>query len=280
MKFYSQFASQLSLKSQKEKEKPIYEMSLNFSNNLLQTFIIDIFDKANISFQTDFLNLEDSPYQSNIIRVTYKNIIYFLIFQCKNDFINNVHNSDILLETIEYLTKHTESNNITLILYQGNFDLNEKNEKGDFKYFIQTEMNIKYIDISNSNELIDYLYNYIESLINKEYKSKLTFFQSKPVQITNLCDIENIKNKDFIKHLMCINGISEMKAIAIVKEYPTLSSLYDIYLSDQYNENEKKSLLENIEIENKAKGTIKKIGKVLSEKIYKYYINKESNCII
>ena len=116
MKFYSQFNSQLSLRSQKEKEKPKYEISLNFSNNLLQTFIIDIFDKANISFEKDFLNLQDSPYQSNIIKITYKNIIYFLIIQCKNDFINNVHNSDILLETIEYLTKNTESNNITLIL--------------------------------------------------------------------------------------------------------------------------------------------------------------------
>ena len=71
MKFYSQFNSQLSLRSQKEKEKPKYEISLNFSNNLLQTFIIDIFDKANISFEKAFLNLQDSPYQSNIIKITY-----------------------------------------------------------------------------------------------------------------------------------------------------------------------------------------------------------------
>ena len=276
MKFYSQVLS----KSQKYTIKPKFSITMDFSNNLLQTFIIDLFEKGNIELEKEFLNLEDLPYHSNIIRANFKNIIYFLIIQCKNDFIKNVQNNQILLETLDHLTKITDSHNITVLLYQVNFDSNEKNEKGEFKYFVQTEMNIKCLDIANSNELTDYLYNYIESLINKDSKSKLTFFESKPVQLTNLCDIEGIKNKDFIKNLMCINGISEIKAISIVKQYPTLNSLYEIYLSEQYTEKEKKSLLENIEIENKAKGTIKKIGKALSEKIYKYYMNEDPNLII
>ena len=154
---------------------------MDFSNNLLQTFIIDLFEKGNIELEKEFLNLEDLPYHSNIIRANFKNIIYFLIIQCKNDFIKNVQNNQILLETLDHLTKITDSHNITVLLYQVNFDSNEKNEKGEFKYFVQTEMNIKCLDIANSNELTDYLYNYIESLINKDSKSKLTFFESKKI---------------------------------------------------------------------------------------------------
>ena len=98
MKFYSQVLS----KSQKYTIKPKFSITMDFSNNLLQTFIIDLFEKGNIELEKEFLNLEDLPYHSNIIRANFKNIIYFLIIQCKNDFIKNVQNNQILLETLDH----------------------------------------------------------------------------------------------------------------------------------------------------------------------------------
>ena len=92
-----------------------------------------------------------------------------------------------------------------------------------------------------------------------------TFFDTKPVQITSLTENENISNVTFIKHLMCLPGISERIAIAIVKEYPKLDLLYNMYLSDEYDEKEKESLLENIQIGNK------RLGPALSAKIYKFF---------
>ena len=145
-------------------------------------------------------------------------------------------------------------------------DMKESNKtKSNFIYFISNKLNIKFIDISNSDELVDYIYNFNNSILTKESKSKITFFDTKPVQITSLTQNENISNIIFVKHLMCLPGISERIAIAIVKEYPRLDLLYNIYLSDEYDEKEKENLLENIQVGNK------RLGPALSNKIYKFF---------
>ena len=70
---------------------------------------------------------------------------------------------------------------------------------------------------------------------------------------------------------MCLPGISERIAIAIVKKYPRLDMLYNIYLSDEYDDNEKENLLENIQVIG-ANGNTKRIGPALSTKIYKFFM--------
>ena len=247
---------------------PIYEMTLEFSNNLFQTFLLEIEEKNEIYIQ----NLSSKiipkfPYNKNTLRVSYKSEIYFIIFQNKQDFIDNVKNSTLLFEYLYELTKLTDVNNIILLLYMVNFsDLKESEKiKSNFIYFLSNKLNIKFVDISNSDELVDYIYNFNNSILTKDNKSKITFFDTKPVQITSLTQNENIKNLTFVKHLMCLPGVSERIAIAIVKEYPRLDLLYDIYLSDEYDEKEKENLLENIQIGNK------RLGPALSNKIYKFF---------
>ena len=246
----------------------IYEMTLEFSNNLFQTFLIEIEEKNGISIQ----NLSSKilpifPYNKNTLKITYQGDIYFIIFQNKQDFIDNVNNSTLLFEYLYELTKITDSNNIILLLYMVNFtDMKESNKtKSNFIYFLSNKLNIKFVDISNSDELVDFIYNFNNSLLTKDNKSKITFFDTKPVQITSLTENENISNMTFIKHLMCLPGISERIAISIVKEYPKLDLLYNIYLSDEYDEKEKENLLENIQIGNK------RLGPALSGKIYKFF---------
>ena len=247
---------------------PSYEMTKEFSNNLFQTFLVEIEERNGIFIQ----NLSSKiipkfPYDKNTLKITYKSEIYFIVFQNKQDFIDNVKNSTLLFEYLYALTKITEVNNIILLLYMVNFaDMKETNKiKSDFIYFISNKLNIKFVDISNSDELVDYIYNFNNSVLTKDSKSKITFFDTKPVQITSLTQNENIANVTFVKHLMCLPGVSERIAIAIVKEYPRLDLLYNVYLSEEYDEEEKENLLENIQVGNK------RLGHALSSKIYKFF---------
>ena len=252
---------------------PIYEMTLEFSNNIFQTFLLEIEERNHISIKT--LSTEiipNFPYNKNTLKITYKSQIFFIIFQNKQDFIENVQNNTLLFEYIYELTKITEPTNIILLLYMVNFnDMKQSNKfKSSFIYFLSTKLNIKIVDISNSDELVDYIYNFNNSVFTKDNKSKITFFDTKPVQTTSLTQNENIRNITFIKHLMCLPGISERIAIAIVKNYPRIDKLYDIYLSDEYDEKEKENLLENIQIVG-PNGT-KRLGPAMSNKIYKFFM--------
>ena len=247
---------------------PLYEMTKEFSNNLFQTFLVEIEERNGIFIQNlSSKIISKFPYDKNTLKITYKSELYFIVFQNKQDFIDNVKNSTLLFEYLYSLTKVTEVNNIILLLYMVNFaDMKETNKlKSDFIYFISNKLNIKFIDISNSDELVDYIYNFNNSVLTKDSKSKITFFDTKPVQITSLTQNENITNITFIKHLMCLPGVSERIAIAIVKEYPKLDLLYNIYLSDEYDDEEKENLLENIQVGNK------RLGHALSSKIYKFF---------
>ena len=262
--------------------EPLYEMTLEFSNNLFQTFLLEIEERNNILIKNLSSSiLQNFPYNKNTLKITYKSKISFIIFQNKQDFIDNVQNSTLLFEYIYELTKITDSTNIILIFYMVNFnDMKQNNKyKSSFIYFLNTKLNIKIIDIANSDELVDYIYNFNNSILTKDNKSKITFFDTKPVAITSLTQNENIKNLTFIRHLMCLPGISERIAIAIVKNYPRLDMLYDIYLSDEYDEKEKENLLENIQVVGPNGGS-KRLGPALSNKIYKFFMSENPDAKI
>ena len=57
--------------------------------------------------------------------------------------------------------------------YEDERELIEKKNK--LKFFLATTLKIKSIDLLNSNELIDYIYNLQETLLTKEEKSKIHF---------------------------------------------------------------------------------------------------------
>ena len=74
--------------------------------------------------------------------------------------------------------------------------------------------------------------------------------------------------------LACIPGISENKAKAIAKQYPTMSLLMEEYFKDTDTET-KKTLLSNIKFAGEDKN--KKIGNKLSERVYKYFTSTDPN---
>ena len=275
--FYSQPENNLDLSNSVNNNNlniPQYEMTIEFSNNLFQTFLLEIEEKNNILIKTTSNKIiPNFPYNKNTLKITYLTKTFFIIFQNKQDFIDNVNNSTLLFEYIYELTKITDAVNIILILYMVNFNDMKENDKikSSFIFFLSTKLSIKIVDISNSDELVDYMYNFNNSILTKDNKSKITFFDTKPVQITSLTQNEKIKNLTFVRHLMCLPGISERIAIAIVKKYPRLDMLYNIYLSDEYDDNEKENLLENIQVIG-ANGNTKRIGPALSTKIYKFFM--------
>ena len=68
---------------------------------------------------------------------------------------------------------------------------------------------------------------------------------------------------------MCIPGVSEMKAIAFAKVFPTFNSLMEMLLNDKINEKDKIAKIRDIEVSHSIGDKSKKMGKVLADRIYK-----------
>ena len=257
-----------------------FRISLSFTNNLLQTFLIDIFDKAGIKLIETKTMIPGFEYNSNLLSINYNSEIIYLLYQTKTDLINNVKKSNKLIEFLIQMKKKVNPKNMIVIFYQARFSTIDEMKKRKLYYFITVVLGMKCIELANSLELIDFTYNLKDSLTSKETKSKLHFFDVKPNLKTHLCDIEGIKNKQWVKHLMCMNGISESRAISIVKVFPDISTLYNVYLSDQYSNEEKETLIDDIQVVNMSKSSKKKLGGILSTKIYKFFTSEDPNLII
>lgn len=111
---------------------------------------------------------------------------------------------------------------------------------------------------------------------NKETrKEKLMgdmYVAAKGAKVTKKAVLEGFNDevsKYWIGMLMSIPGVSENKAIAIAKSYPTLKSLMNEYTNDEVSQATKKKLLSDIEIEgNFGEDKSKKIGKKIAERVY------------
>ena len=288
-------ATKISKSKRKASPDPIYEISLSFSNNLLQTYLFEIFEKLKINLSPSEIKYENVSIP-NVCRINYNNEINFIFFINKETLrewttfnLNNSKTSNsqqeyFVFQIIEILTKITTSKNITFLFTNipNNIKL-EISPLHDLIFFLNTEAQVKVVQTFNNNELVDFLANYVDSLIKKESKSKITFFDSKPVTSTNLCDLEGITDEKtimFVKHLMCIPGVSERKAISVVKVYPYLINLMEFYISEEYNEMEKENLLKDLEVSDKSKNTVKILGQALSSKIYRTFSSSDPSIVI
>lgn len=257
-----------------------FRISLSFTNNLLQTFLIDIFDKAGIKLIETKTMFPGLAYNSNLLSINYNSEITYLLFQTKTDLINNAKKSNLLMEFLIQMKKKVNPKNFIVIFYQARFTTIDEMKKQKLFYFITVVLGMKCIELANSMEIIDFTYNLKDSLPSKETKSKLHFFDVKPNLKTHLCEIEGIKNIKWVKHLMCMNGISEARAISIVRTFPDIATLYSVYLSEQFSDEEKETLMDDIQVENMSKSSTKNLGGIMSSKIYKFFTSEEPTLII
>lgn len=80
---------------------------------------------------------------------------------------------------------------------------------------------------------------------------------------------------------MCIPGLSENKAIAIAKVYPTISDLMDALRDPRVPEKQRKLNLQDIEVASTHIGDkSKKIGKVLAERVFHYFMSIDPKVVI
>ncbi len=325
MKTNTNTKSNTNIKINKNPAAPEYKISLNFKNNLFQTYLFEIFEKLGIeliptemhincpnnnnSHSSDSNNISTLPLH-NTLSINYNDEISYLLFLEKNS-INEwmASNHDItgnyFFSLCEALILDCESkkqsetintkNNITIIFMEipPNFEIpltqSTRITKDDITLFLNTELKLKVLDCYSKSDLIDFISNFTESITKKEEKSKVTFFDTKPVTNTKLCELEGITDEEsliFVKHLMCISGVSERKALAIVKVYPRVVDLMRIYDSSELNVSEKESLLKMVEICDKkvlglgTKSGIKYIGQAISAKVYKFFSAEDKSVVI
>ena len=84
----------------------------------------------------------------------------------------------------------------------------------------------------------------------------------------SLYSMDDLYTSAWIDMLMCIPGVSETKAVCIIKNYPTIQSLIEVLETTK----DKESLLTDIEcFKNGDVLKKRKLGKVLSGKIAKIF---------
>ena len=79
---------------------------------------------------------------------------------------------------------------------------------------------------------------------------------------------------------MCVPGVSENKAIAIAKVYPTLDSLVSMLSKTTEPEKVRKARLADVEIRGIGGEKSKKVGKAIAEKLYTHFMAVDPNIVI
>jgi len=264
--------------SKKQLETPSFTISLDFTNNLFQTFIMDIFERLNVKIRLENIKFHNDKI-FNLIKIEYKSEFQFLQFYDSKFLVESISNKLLFItsEILKSISSDDNQSNITFIFF--NIKKKDFSEVNEIAFFLQSESKIKVFHCAKNVDLFSFLENFISAIPNKAEKAKLSYFDLKPVSNSNLAlaELDDLSENSrvWVKHLMCIPGMSEMKAIAIVRMYPTFKSLIDIYESDDFTENEKGLFLRDVEVLNNAKNSRKRLGDVVSIKVYKYFLGKD-----
>ena len=114
---------------------------------------------------------------------------------------------------------------------------------------------------------------YIKTLLKKFTKNDFKFETKEYSSVIKLKKKDNLTPENcFIAQLSQIPGVSNTISRCIVEKYPNMSEL-----CKNYNQNDSKisiKLLESLTF-NQNSGKSRKVGKVLSERIYKFLNNIE-----
>ena len=84
----------------------------------------------------------------------------------------------------------------------------------------------------------------------------------------------------FISFLMCVPGVSENKAIAVAKVYPTYSSLMAVFEDTSLAERDKVGRLADVEIKGIGGEKAKKIGTAIAKKVFQQMMAVDPSIVI
>lgn len=182
-------------------------------------------------------------------------------------------------ELSNYFMKNETELKLTIIIIG---IIGEKSIFNKFKFFVESEYKILVINLESNESLIIFTENLIRSIPDKHIKSNIEFYDCKfNVQLSTYFDeeFEDDLIPTFMKQLMCIPGVTEHKALAISRKY-SFKKLLSAYNSSSLMLKQRENLLASIEYKNKNNENIKKIGELVSKRIYNYFTTYDGNEIL
>ena len=100
-----------------------------------------------------------------------------------------------------------------------------------FQIALTLEYEFDYLEVYTPMEVIDFLKEMHFSIVDKPFRKELSMYSRKgfrPGKKAQLQGFTDTLSLTYISFLMCVPGVSENKAIAIAKEFPTLDSLLNV----------------------------------------------------
>ena len=134
-----------------------------------------------------------------------------------------------------------------------------------------------YVELVTPLEVIEFLREMHFSIRDKPYKKELSMYSRKgdrpSARALQVAGIKDQLSEYFVCWMMAIPGVSENKAIALVKRYKTYASLMKELTDKSKSEKEKKADLAETPVPSThLGGKPSKIGKALAERVFYYYL--------
>jgi len=112
-----------------------------------------------------------------------------------------------------------------------------------FQLRLTLEFEFDYLEVYTPIEVVDFLKEMHGSILDKPYRKELSMYSRKgfrPGHKTKLQGFTDDLSLTYISWLMCVPAISETKAIAIAKAYPTYKLLLDMLTDVTLDEKQRK----------------------------------------
>ena len=152
-----------------------------------------------------------------------------------------------------------------------------------FQISLTLEYEFDYLEVYTPMEVVEFLKEMHFSIVDKPYRKELSMYSRKgfrPGRKAQLQGFTDNLSLTYISFIMCVPGVSENKAIAIAKVFPTLGSLMSLLADSSVPEKTRKKRLEDIEIRGIGGEKSKKVGKAIAAKLYTHFMAVDPTIVI
>ena len=139
------------------------------------------------------------------------------------------------------------------------------------------------MEVYTPMEVIEFLKEMHGSIMDKPYRKELSMYSRKGFRPGKKAQIQGFNDNlslNFISFLMCVPGVSENKAIAVAKAFPTYTSLMMVFEDPKLQEKDKVARLADVEIRGIGGEKAKKIGTAIAKKIFQQMMAVDPTIVI
>lgn len=139
------------------------------------------------------------------------------------------------------------------------------------------------MEVYSPLEVIDFIKEMHLSIVDKPHRKELSMYSRRGFKPSNKAKVAGF-NKEleltYISWLMCIPGVSENKAIAVARAYPTFDLFMTMIKDESRTEKQKKILIMEISVQGIAGEKGKRLGKAVADKLFMTFMSTDPNIII